>query len=767
MKKTLFTISIVMLMVGIAIGDGIAQEISVFPGEQDFGNIMMGNSSSLQPFTITNTGAANLVVRNISLEGMNPNMFSWRTDTCPSTLPITLETKASCAITATFSPTSGGAKSTTLKIVSNASNSPAVGVPLTGTGLQPLNVGLVLYQTTYNFGELIKVTLTLQNPGGEIITSKGFKDKPFDLYLIFFDPDGKTITSQLLQDTDLKDPPPPRVFVLPSGELAPNLDPVEKLEAGWVQSVNIPNALAYYPLSKGGDYSVTAMIPMRTYPDIDYTDSGTETNPHPPVDYSWIDHRNSEGALESNIVNFTLLAPAVTYRIVINPSSSTIIAGGRQSYTATGYDQNNNSLGDVTAVTTFSITNGTCRLNVCTSNVAGNQTVTGSNNGKTATASLGVYSTTAITLNAPSVVYGKNGIVTVSVSSSAVTPEGNVALSVDGGSAVSQPLSSGSTTFTVSKPSAGDHTLNAAYAAQGYFYGSSGTGKLSVGKAGQTITFLALPIKMYGDPDFDPGATASSGLPVSYTSSNPAVATIVSGKIHIVGAGTSTITASQAGDANYNAAANVSQSLTVAKANQTITFAPLLNKTYGNPPFTVSASASSGLPVSFSIVSGPATISGSTVTITGVGTVTVRASQVGNENYNPAPSVDRSFQVSQVSYVFTGFFSPVDNPPTVNNANGGQAIPVKWRITDANGAGISDPSSFVGLISYKFNNCDWTGSAQDPITESTSGASGLQYLGNGNWQFNWKTAKGYANTCRMLILNLKDGTQHKAEFKFK
>lgn len=88
----------------------------------------------------------------------------------------------------------------------------------------------------------------------------------------------------------------------------------------------------------------------------------------------------------------------------------------------------------------------------------------------------------------------------------------------------------------------------------------------------QTITFNTLPAKTYGAIDFDPGATASSLLPVTYTSSNPAVATIVNGNtIHIVGAGTTDITAEQAGNTDYQAATPVTQTLTVNKATLTIT----------------------------------------------------------------------------------------------------------------------------------------------------------------------------------------------------
>jgi len=89
-----------------------------------------------------------------------------------------------------------------------------------------------------------------------------------------------------------------------------------------------------------------------------------------------------------------------------------------------------------------------------------------------------------------------------------------------------------------------------------------------VKKRNQTITFNAIAQKQVGDADFDAGATASSGLPVSYSSSNTAVASIVNGKIHMVNAGTATITASQVGNSSYAPAANVSQALTVLDQTQ-------------------------------------------------------------------------------------------------------------------------------------------------------------------------------------------------------
>lgn len=87
----------------------------------------------------------------------------------------------------------------------------------------------------------------------------------------------------------------------------------------------------------------------------------------------------------------------------------------------------------------------------------------------------------------------------------------------------------------------------------------------------QTITFPVLNAAVYGSADIAPGATASSGLTTVYTSSNTKVATIVAGKIHVLGQGTTTITALQPGDATYIAATSVARTLAVSPAPLTIT----------------------------------------------------------------------------------------------------------------------------------------------------------------------------------------------------
>lgn len=102
---------------------------------------------------------------------------------------------------------------------------------------------------------------------------------------------------------------------------------------------------------------------------------------------------------------------------------------------------------------------------------------------------------------------------------------------------------------------------------------TSATQTQTVDKLDQTITVEAPSDRTYGDPDFDPDATASSALPVSYSSSTTGVCTITGDdKVHIVGAGTCTVTASQAGDADHNAAGDVTRSFSVAPKGLTGSF---------------------------------------------------------------------------------------------------------------------------------------------------------------------------------------------------
>jgi hypothetical protein len=285
------------------------------------------------------------------------------------------------------------------------------------------------------------------------------------------------------------------------------------------------------------------------------------------------------------------------------------------------------------------------------------------------------------------------------------------------------------------------------------------TRTFSIGKAGQTITLQAVGGTTFGDPDFEIDASATSGLSVALAASGPCTVSsaFAPASVHVTGAGTCTITASQGGNANFNAAPDVARSFSIARANQTIAFAPLADKTLGDPNFTVTATASSGLAVSFA-ASGSCTVSGATVHITNVGFCTVTASQSGNGDFNAAPSVGQRFNVA---WTFQGFLQPIDNG-VVNVAQAGSAIPVKFGLGGSFGLAIFAP----GFPASTRVSCA-SGAPQDAIEQtSTPGRSSVSFDG-GTYNYVWKTDKAWGGTCRTLSVKFVDNTVHTANFRFK
>ncbi len=296
-------------------------------------------------------------------------------------------------------------------------------------------------------------------------------------------------------------------------------------------------------------------------------------------------------------------------------------------------------------------------------------------------------------------------------------PDTDIGIIYNNGTSYSLPLGTG------------DNTNNNAAAAITTF------GNYSVGSVPSTTPFtfaaFAAP-KIYGVADFDPGASSlNTTQPIIYTSSNPAVATIIANQVHITGVGTTDITASQASDGFYPAA-TITRTLTVNKATltitannlskfanqvnptltftytgfvygetaavltspvvitttatttspvgsypitvsgatavnynivfvngtlmvqpqtaQTITFATLPVKVYGNADFIIVAtSTNNSIPITFaSSNTAVATVTGSTVHIVGAGTTNITASQAGNIGFTPAADVVRALTVNKV-----------------------------------------------------------------------------------------------------------------------
>jgi alpha-tubulin suppressor-like RCC1 family protein/uncharacterized protein YjdB len=203
------------------------------------------------------------------------------------------------------------------------------------------------------------------------------------------------------------------------------------------------------------------------------------------------------------------------------------------------------------------------------------------------------------------------------------------------------------------------------------------TTSFQIAKATPSITGFSIPTKTFGNTPFtivDPSSN-STGL-FNYVSSNISIATISGNTITIVGAGTTTITASQEATTNYNSRTQTA-SFVVSKATPSISGFSIPTKTYGDSPFTIvdPSSNSTGLFNYVSSNTSIATISGNTITIIGAGTTTITASQEETTNYNSRTQT-ASFVVSKATPSITGFSIPTKTygdspfaitPPTSNS----------------------------------------------------------------------------------------------------
>ncbi|MEQ9021615.1 MAG: MBG domain-containing protein, partial [Pseudomonadales bacterium] len=177
---------------------------------------------------------------------------------------------------------------------------------------------------------------------------------------------------------------------------------------------------------------------------------------------------------------------------------------------------------------------------------------------------------------------------------------------------------------------------------------------LTIEKADQAIALETIADKLVTDDPFEIIGIVSSDLPLTYEITGPA--SLSGTTITLTGStGTVIIRASQPGNQNYHAAITTSLSFNVtdpSKLAQAIIFEAISGKQYGDV-FALEATASSGLGVVYVVTSGPATISGSELSLTGVGEVSILATQDGDESFNPAPSVSMSFEAGKADLTVT------------------------------------------------------------------------------------------------------------------
>ncbi|MGD0730848.1 MAG: hypothetical protein ABR956_06265 [Terracidiphilus sp.] len=205
----------------------------------------------------------------------------------------------------------------------------------------------------------------------------------------------------------------------------------------------------------------------------------------------------------------------------------------------------------------------------------------------------------------------------------------------------------------------------------------------------QTITFNTIPTQSIDTLNVASYASASSGLPVTFSLVPTGNCVITGTNVAFIDYGACGIVASQAGNATYAAAPEVGQVVNVSNTPtaQTISFGPIPAQTVGTP-LALTAIASSGLPVSFtSTATSVCTVAGATAAFIASGTCTIDANQSGNGVYSAAPQVPQSFTVNPApAFVVSGGSSSLTLEPGAATGN-----TVSIAVTPSNG--------FTGTVS--------------------------------------------------------------------
>lgn len=220
-----------------------------------------------------------------------------------------------------------------------------------------------------------------------------------------------------------------------------------------------------------------------------------------------------------------------------------------------------------------------------------------------------------------------------------------IAFSVESGNLTAMLSESGGYLFSIT--GTGQATIKASNDGDDTYAPFSETFTIDIAKADQEITITSIADQVLTANPFDVQATVNSGLALSYAiTAGPA--SIDGNTITLDGSlGTVTVSVSQSGNDNYNAASESVSFEVVDREAQTISFSELANVTYGAAAITLSASSSSSLPVEISLISGPGELNGQSLTIIGAGAIVLEATQAGDDNFLPAAAVRRTLTVDK------------------------------------------------------------------------------------------------------------------------
>jgi hypothetical protein len=340
-------------------------------------------------------------------------------------------------------------------------------------------------------------------------------------------------------------------------------------------------------------------------------------------------------------------------------------------------------------------------------------------------------------LSAPGVTYGATtATISGTLKSGSLAAAGSVGVTVNGtGGALTASAAIDATTGAFSATvdprglgaSTAGYQITLNYAETANFStASDNTLKLVINKASQTVTFGTLAGITFGNPAPTLGATASSGLAVSYAASGSC--TVSGSALTITGAGTCTVTASQAGDASYTEATSVMQSFSVAKASATLSLGSL-EQTYNgsarNATVTTSPAGLSGVSVSYAqgsvAVTSPINAGSYAVTASLDNTDYTGASATGTLVITPASA---SFAITSNTTAYNGSAKAVTVTPTPASV----AYAVTYR--DESGTVVSAPTNAGTYgVSVASTDPNYSGTQTGTLTIAKASQEALSVTG--------------------------------------
>ncbi|MEP1096098.1 MAG: choice-of-anchor D domain-containing protein [Cyclobacteriaceae bacterium] len=507
-----------------------APQIAVTQSTLDFGDVIAGTTSTLD-FEITNTGNSTLNISNLAID--NP-LFS------VSGTPLAIEPGGAAIVPVVFSPSVVQTSAGTLTITSDDSSNPSTIVNLSGIGVSAPTASVDLNELTESlfFGASSTQTFTISNTGSTDLAWNLAADATAT---VFVNPNSDAVS-----------------FSLESGVVAP----------ASMQVVTVT-------FNPSGNFTGSFELPLQVV-------SNDPVNPRIAIPLLL--------SINGIVVNSTIadqLEQAGFGSSQFDISSMfTDAQGDALTYSVASSDE---------AVVTVSelsdmVTVAEAGLGVAVISITADD---GKGTSETVDFNFRVNATPVVASAIGDQSYGNAfGSATFDLSTVFTDADAGDVLtystSTDMTGVVGATISNGILTLTEQGPGVVNVTVTAG---DGFGGQVSDVFEVSVNKILQTITFNSITAATYGDTGFDLGATASSGLTVTYSSSDLSVATVSGATVTIVGAGSTTITASQAGDDSYNAAANVSRDLTVNQVSLTATANDqTIDKGDGLPAFTVSYS---------------------------------------------------------------------------------------------------------------------------------------------------------------------------------